>query len=91
MGKIKYGNDDKYKGIFKDGRPSKYGELTYVMSLERDEDEMEGGQYRGEFKGGKRHGHGVMKWDDDSLFEGLWNADERVQGIMKMTNGMVSL
>jgi len=34
MGKIKYKNEDKYKGLFNDGRPSKYGELKYVNSLE---------------------------------------------------------
>ena len=47
MGKIKYKNEDKYKGVFKDGRPSKYGEMKYQMSLEGFNGELEGGEYRG--------------------------------------------
>ena len=59
------------------------------MSLEGMNGELEGGDYRGEWKGGKRHGKGVLKWDDGSVFEGTWNADSRVQGTLKMTNGMI--
>ena len=33
MGKIKYHNDDKFKGYFNDGRPSKQGELRYMLSI----------------------------------------------------------
>ncbi len=54
LGKIKYKNDDKYKGLFKDGRPSKYGELRYQMSLEGMNGDLEGGDYKGEWKCGKR-------------------------------------
>ena len=32
-----------------------------------------------------------MKWDDGSLFEGDWNSDERLQGVMRHTNGYVSI
>ena len=56
MGKIKYCNDDKYKGLFKDGRPSKFGEIRYQMSLETMSNEYESGEFKGQFKGGKRHG-----------------------------------
>eukprot|EP00347_Sterkiella_histriomuscorum_P020141 403338954 len=89
MAKVKYKNDDKYKGLFNDGRPSKYGEMRYQMSLEGMNGELEGGDYRGEWKGGKRHGKGTMKWDDGSIFEGLWQADQRISGTLKMTNGMI--
>lgn len=33
MGKIKFKNEDKYKGYFNDGRPSKIGELKYNLSI----------------------------------------------------------
>jgi len=56
MGKIKFKNDDKYKGYFNDGRPSKHGELKYNLSLMGQNGEFEGGEYSGEFKYGKRHG-----------------------------------
>lgn len=91
MGKIKYSNDDKYKGLFKDGRPSRYGEMRYQMSLEALNNEYESGDYKGDFKAGKRNGSGIFKWDDGSVFSGVWNADTRVSGIMKMTNGMVRI
>ena len=89
MGKIKFKNDDKYKGIFKDGRPSQLGEMTYSMSLEGVNGQNESGMFKGEFKCGKRHGHGIMRWEDGSVFDGIWNADERVSGQMQMTNGTV--
>lgn len=37
--------------------------------------DLESGDYRGQFKCGRRHGYGVIRWDDGSIFEGLWNAD----------------
>ena len=91
MGKVKFKNEDKYKGYFNDGRPSKHGELKYMLSLfGANNGEFEGGEYKGEFKGGKRHGHGTLRWDDGSIFEGEWSANERVQGKMRLTNGFVS-
>jgi hypothetical protein len=89
MGKIKYNNEDKYKGHFNDGRPSKHGELKYHLSIEGPNMELEGGEYYGEFKSGKRHGRGIMKWDDGSELDGEWSADERISGAMRLTNGFV--
>lgn len=80
MGKVKYHNDDRYKGYFNDGRPSRHGELKYHLSIEGPNGDFEGGEYSGEFKIGKRHGKGTLKWEDGSVFEGDWNADERVSG-----------
>lgn len=90
MGKIKFMNDDKFKGYFNDGRPSKHGEMKYNLSIVGHNGELEGGEYLGEFKLGKRHGKGHMRWEDGSLFEGEWAADERVSGIMRLANGFVS-
>ena len=75
MGKIKFNNDDKFKGYFNDGRLTKKGELKYNLSIISLIGELEGGDYNGDFKCGKRHGKGIMKWDDGSLFEGEWSAD----------------
>lgn len=47
MGKIKYKNEDKFKGNFKDGRASSYGELRYQNSLEGMNGELEGGDFKG--------------------------------------------
>lgn len=91
MGKIKFKNEDKYKGYFNDGRPSKHGELRYLLSLCGPNGELEGGEYRGEFKCGKRHGHGILRWDDGTIFDGEWQADERLQGKMRLSNGFVSI
>ena len=89
MGKIKFKNEDKFKGYFKDGRPSKTGEIRYVLSIMGPNGDLEGGEYKGEFKCGKRHGMGTMKWDDGTVFEGEWQADERLQGKMRLQNGFV--
>ena len=75
MGKIKFNNDDKFKGYFNDGRLTKKGELKYNLSIISLNGDLEGGDYNGDFKCGKRHGKGIMKWDDGSLFEGEWSAD----------------
>ena len=32
-----------------------------------------GAKYSGEWKGGFRHGYGVMKWPDNAVYEGEWN------------------
>jgi len=39
--------------------------------------EFEVGQYKGEFRQGKREGQGKMIWADGSVFEGHWKNDER--------------
>jgi hypothetical protein len=91
MGKVKYHNDDRYKGYFNDGRPSRHGELKYHLSIEGPNGDFEGGEYSGEFKIGKRHGKGTLKWEDGSVFEGDWNADERVSGVMRLINSFVRL
>lgn len=91
MGKVHFSNEDKYKGHFNDGRPSKHGEIKYHLSIVSPSGELEGGEYLGNFKNGKRHGRGVMKWEDGSIFEGEWASDERVHGLMRMTNGFVRL
>lgn len=46
-------------------------------------------EYKGMWFAGKRQGKGEMSWADGSTFEGIWTADQRVFGIMKMTNGYV--
>lgn len=47
IGKVKYRNQDKFKGQFKDGRPSGYGNLKYVQSLINTAGEFELAEYLG--------------------------------------------
>ena len=51
----------------------------------------EGAEYKGMWLAGKRHGKGELMWGDGSLFEGLWNADSRVFGIMRFSNNQVKI
>jgi len=88
-GKVKFINEDRYKGQFKDGRPSGYGEIKYMMSLVGFGSELDSGEYKGNWKAGKRHGSGIIKFDDGSWFEGSWVCNQRVEGKVKMSNGMV--
>lgn len=46
--------------------------------------EYELAQYKGNFRNGKREGHGKMIWSDGSCFEGLWKNDLRLNGTMIM-------
>lgn len=49
FGKVKYKNEDKFKGNFKDGRVSGFGEMKYQMSIEGMNGELESGEYKGEW------------------------------------------
>eukprot|EP00349_Pseudokeronopsis_sp_Brazil_P007545 CAMPEP_0202966226 /NCGR_PEP_ID=MMETSP1396-20130829/10556_1 /ASSEMBLY_ACC=CAM_ASM_000872 /TAXON_ID= /ORGANISM="Pseudokeronopsis sp., Strain Brazil" /LENGTH=410 /DNA_ID=CAMNT_0049689845 /DNA_START=508 /DNA_END=1740 /DNA_ORIENTATION=- len=88
-GKVKYFNEDRFKGCFKDGHPSGYGEMKYLMSLVVGGGEFDSGEYRGQWKAGKRHGQGLIKFEDGSWFDGLWTCNQRVEGKMRMANGVV--
>ena len=44
-----------------------------------------GSKYTGEWKGGFRHGIGVMRWTDGAKFEGQWN-EGRANGFGKFTH-----
>jgi hypothetical protein len=63
--------------------------MRYFSSLDSAQGDIETAEYKGMWKSGKRHGQGVLKWDDDSYFDGIWNANERVKGVLKMTNGII--
>jgi hypothetical protein len=52
-----FSNGDKYRGIFKDGRPCGLGEMTYKSSIPGPMgSESEEATYEGHFKAGKREG-----------------------------------
>ena len=36
-----------------------------------------------------RHGSGIMKWADGTIYEGEWKLDKRYYGQLKMTNGYI--
>jgi hypothetical protein len=50
---------------------------------------LESGEYKGIFKAGKRHGHGILKFEDGTYYEGKWVVDQRSEGMMKMTTGTI--
>jgi len=73
-----------------DGRPCGPGTLKYSHSMPGNMGaEYEEATYEGNFKGGKREGHGVMTWADGSTYTGLWKNDKRINGEMKMQNGNI--
>jgi hypothetical protein len=34
-------------------------------------------EYRGHFKGGERHGHGIMQYSNGSIFDGEWDTGKK--------------
>lgn len=90
MGSTLYKNGDKYKGNFKDGRPSGFGIMQYLSSIPATNGcDHENATYKGMWKSGKREGQGTMKWTDGSTFVGYWKNDLRDNGEMKFVNGTI--
>jgi hypothetical protein len=50
------------KGIFKESDKVVFRVHTYKT----------GAVYKGQWKGGLRHGHGVMQWPDNARYDGQW-------------------
>jgi len=46
-----------------------------------------GDSYEGEYKDGKRHGHGTYRWQDGRQFVGEWHQGKTHNGIYMMPNG----
>ena len=68
---INFKNGDKFRGTFKDGRPSGFGVMKYNYSLPGlNGNEFEEATYEGNWSAGKRDGHGVISWIDGSQFSG---------------------
>ena len=61
--------------------------MTYVTSSE--ENPSDTGEYKGNWKRDKRHGKGVMKYNNGSIFEGRWMNDQKYKGIFYAINGEV--
>lgn len=83
---LHFEDGSEYVGGAVDGKPSGRGTLTYSSSTPtgvppcKDDGEtpLLGGTYMGEFKAGKRHGEGVMKFRTGQLvsrYEGMWEFD----------------
>jgi hypothetical protein len=47
-------------------------------------------EYVGQWKAGKRHGHGKITWADGTNFKGEWVNDERKKGKQTLNDGNVS-
>ena len=90
LGVINYKNGDKFRGNFNDGRPCGWGVMKYNYSLPGSMGaEYEEATYEGNWKAGKREGHGTLTWQDGSTFTGQWKNDKRIEGEMKMQNGNI--
>ena len=89
MCSVMFVNGDKFKGIFKDGRPNGEGIMFYKNSLRSGASGVsyELAKYQGTFMQGKREGKGTMVWDDGTVFEGVWRNDQRLFGRLIMNNG----
>lgn len=61
--------------------------MKYNYSLPGNGSEFEEAEYKGVFKAGKRDGLGTMTWSDGAVFNGIWKADQRLQGEMILSNG----
>lgn len=88
---VQFNNGEKFKGIYKDGRPNGKGEVFYKNSIKSCMSgvEYEQAKYKGNFVNGKREGFGKLVWQDGSCFEGQWKNDMRLEGRMVMANGCV--
>lgn len=82
---------ERFIGMYKDGKPNGYGEMTYKNTIPGTSAgvEFEVAQYKGNFRSGKRDGQGKMIWADGAVFTGTWKNDERFYGKMILSNGCV--
>lgn len=100
QGKILFVNGDVYEGMFKDGKRCGHGKMQYksirryndfgedvVSQKSAGEIELDWAVYDGNWNDNCRHGYGVMKWSDDSVYKGEWRKDERYYGKMIMVTG----
>ncbi len=70
----------RYQGEWLKDQPHGYGTLTYAT----------GAQYWGRFEHGRRHGQGMMKYENGDEFEGSWHKDQpHGQGIKRYAAGSV--
>jgi len=79
---ITYPSGDKYVGCTANMRPHGIGTLKYNS-------EQRKGVYNGEFERGKRHGMGLLVFNDGEQFDGLWVDDN--PGISKKASGKVEI
>ena len=79
---VTFPNGDKFVGMFRDGIPNGPGEMLYKNTVPSTTPgvEYEVAQYKGQFRNGKREGKGKMVWADGTVFDGLWQNDERLRG-----------
>jgi hypothetical protein len=78
-------------GCFKDGYFSGHGTMIYKCIESRTIlgiSDMEA-TYKGEWKLGRKHGKGTIKWTDGNKFKGFWQNDMRVKGKYKMRDGVI--
>lgn len=73
--KVKQLNFDKKTKYFKadENKETLAGTYSQASPIEkRTHTYKTGAVYSGDWKGGLRHGHGLMKWADGAVYEGEW-------------------
>ena len=79
QGVLEYTNGKRFEGLWKENRHEGYGKLTYSP-----EDSRKRKEYVGQWRKGKRHGHGCMVWTNGAMYEGSW-VDGKRDGYGKHT------
>lgn len=87
--RVRFGNGDEFEGNFNDLR-QRHGAGTYTYAgsgaggdeEEEDADEGKSGagikaQFTGDFRFGKKHGTGKMRYPDGGVYTGGWASDQR--------------
>ena len=86
-GEIKFINGNTYIGHFKGTHREGYGEMTYLITHEED-NETQTGIYKGYWKRDNREGDGVMTYDNGSKFSGIWLKDAKYYGTLSSPEGI---
>lgn len=71
---IEYYNGDRYEGQKdKQGRPHGHGVYTHHTQ----DDQIQQGQYDGEWKDGEKHGNGTHRYRNGDVYQGSWKKGKR--------------
>ena len=80
---------DEYYGKFKCGKFNGHGRIDYNSFAGVKEKDKNYLSYEGDWVNNLRSGKGIMKWSDNSIFEGEWSEDVRVYGKLELPNDIV--
>ena len=76
-------------GKFKCGKFNGHGRIDYNSFAGVKEKDKNYLSYEGDWVNNLRSGKGIMKWGDNSIFEGEWSEDVRVYGKLELQNDII--